>query len=64
MKKSEIAFGPAGHCDHWAFIAEGINEDDDDDRVYFVAQFYEGNNIPLITSAREVTVTTKFFQDW
>ena len=63
MKKSEIAFGPAGHCDHWAFIAEGIDADDDDDRVYFVAQFYERNVIPTITSAKEVIVTSNFFQD-
>jgi len=51
---SEIAFGPAGHCDHWAFVAEGINKENVEDRIYFVAQFYDGYIIPSITTLQDV----------
>lgn len=31
---------------HHAFVAEGVNKYDETDKVYFVAQFHEGEIIP------------------
>ena len=31
---------------HHAFVAEGVNISDENDKVYFVAQFHEGQVIP------------------
>ena len=31
---------------HHAFVAEGVNIYDENDKVYFVAQFHEGEVIP------------------
>ena len=31
---------------HHAFVAEGVNEENPDDTVYFVGQFFEGDKIP------------------
>ena len=31
---------------HHAFVAEGVNKNDVKDKVYFVAQFHEGEIIP------------------
>ena len=31
---------------HHAFVAEGVDQDDPNDTVYFVAQFFEGVKIP------------------
>ena len=31
---------------HHAFVAEGVKISDENDKVYFVAQFHEGEEIP------------------
>ena len=35
---------------HHAFVAEGVNISDENDKVYFVAQFHEGEVIPKVHS--------------